>query len=73
MQYNTKLVLHIPCMAWDNGLVEIDYKAFKNILLERLAEVGADSLYSIPAEGTYKGRVYDEILLTVFCEEQKTG
>lgn len=70
MDYNAKLTFHIPCAAWSNGLIEINYKAFKQYLLEGLAAIGLTSLYSVQAKGYYKGREYDEILLTVFCKEQ---
>ncbi len=66
MEYKTKLVFHIPCATWNNGLIPVNYNAFKQILLEAFAEIGLTSLYTVSAKGYYKGREYDEILLTVF-------
>lgn len=70
MEYNAKLVFHIPCKAWDNGLTDIDYKAFKQILLNDLAAIGLTNSYTVSAAAYYKGREYEELLLTVFCENQ---
>lgn len=66
MEYKTKLVFHIPCAAWNNGLIAVNYNAFKQALIKAFAEIGLTSLYSVTVKGYYKGREYDEILLTVF-------
>ena len=69
-RYKEKLVLHIPHYAWENEqLVKIDYASFKEYLYEQLKEIGLISWYSADARGYYKGREYDEELLTVFCDE----
>lgn len=70
MEYSVKLVFHIPCKAWDNGLIDVDYNTFKQILLENLSAIGLVNSYTVSATGHYKGREYDELLLTVFCENQ---
>ena len=68
--YQTKLVLHIPHYAWENErLVKIDHASFKAYIGEQLTKVGIISWYTTMACGYYKGREFDEELLTVFCDE----
>lgn len=70
MTLNTKIVLHIPLVAWkDHAITPIDYAAFKHLLLVALEDAGASSLYTVQATGYYKGREYAETLWTIFCEE----
>lgn len=65
---DTKLVLHIPHFAWEDGtLVPIDHLLFNRKLYAVLQEIGVDSWYVTKAQGFYKGRDYEEELLTVFC------
>lgn len=73
MEYTTKLTLHVPRYAWENGLIPVAYGAFKERLLNALEAAGATSLYTQEATGYYKGREYGEVLWTVFCEEQDRG
>ena len=70
MVYTNKLVLHIPHYAWENEqLIKINYEHFKQKLYNDLMQAGVDSWYTTAAKGFYKGRGYDEELLTVFCDE----
>ncbi len=70
MQYllPEKLTVHIPRYHWTGGLEPIDYPAFIRQLAEGLESLGIDSFYTTPATGYYKGRSYDETLLTLFCK-----
>lgn len=68
-KYGTKLVLHIPHFKWQDGrLVAIDYAGFKGLLEEGLAKSGAESWYCSMVRANYRGREYDEELITVFVD-----
>lgn len=70
--YNTKLVLHIPRFAWENDrLVDIDYPQLKKRVFGRLITLGITGWYTTDSVGYYKGRGYDQELLTVFCAESE--
>ncbi len=71
MTYDTKLTLHVPCVAKESGgLVKINYEEFKSRLIKALADVGVNSYYTQAATGYYDGAEYDEVLWTVYCEKQ---
>ncbi len=69
MQYllPEKFTVHIPHYRWNGKPEPIDYQAFIRQLAEGLESLGIDSFYTTPATGYYKGRSYDETLLTLFC------
>lgn len=69
-----KYVLHIPCCKWDNGKYEpVDAAAVVDILGRKLSEYGIDSMYYDKTMGRYKGREYEQLLVTVFCNEVDVG
>lgn len=70
MEYNTKLTLHAPCVAWEHNFVKIDCGTFKQYLISGLEAVGVTGFYTQSVTGHYKGREYDEVLWTVFCKEE---
>ena len=68
MIYGIKLMFHIPHFAFVDGvLIGIDYTSFKEMLSERFVKIGVSSWYSSLVKGIYKGREYDEEILTVYC------
>jgi hypothetical protein len=70
--FNNKLALHIPHFAWEDGkLIDIEYDRLKDRLSEKLCELGIDGWFSVPATGYYKGRAYEQEILTVFCNDQQ--
>ncbi len=71
MEYSEKLTLHIPHYKWDGKLIPIDYLYFTQKIIGRLAEIGIDGCYSVAVTGYYKGRSYDEDLLTVYCKNDQ--
>lgn len=71
MSYEMKLTLHIPLYSWNGELTPIDAESFKEKLIARFKVIGIDSFYFTSATGYYKGRGYNEALLTVFCEKDK--
>lgn len=67
--YANQIAFHIPHYAWaDEKLVPIDYKMFKKAILDSLAEHRVNGAYSSPATGYYKGREYEEEILTVYTD-----
>lgn len=68
-----KYVLHIPCFKLINGGYEpVDAVAVIDAFSKRLAEQGIDALYYEKAMGRYKGREYEQFLVTVFCNMSMT-
>lgn len=67
--YANRIAFHIPHYAWvEDKLVSIDYETFKKAVLEFLTEHKVNGAYSFPATGYYKGRKYDEEILTVYTD-----
>ena len=65
---DSKIVLHIPHFAVvDESLVAVDYHGFLSRLEGALMDFGMDSWYISNALSCYKGKVFDESLLTVFA------
>ncbi len=67
MEYGHKVSLHVPHYAWDGRLKPINYKWFKYELVGALSDIGIDSCFSVAADGYYKGRGFEEEIITVFC------
>ncbi len=65
------MILHIPHYKWDGKLISIDYLSFTKRIISRLAETGIEGGYRIAAKGYFKGRSYDEDLLTVYCTDDQ--
>jgi len=66
--FSNKLVLHIPDAAWiDNKLENIDSEIFLETICKKLMGIDVNSWYVTSVTGYYKGRKFDEKLLTVFC------
>lgn len=69
-----KYVLHIPCCKWINGKYEpVDAGAVVDAVAKRLAEQGIDAMYYEKSMGRYKGREYQQLLVTVFCNGVDVG
>lgn len=66
--FETKLVLHIPHYAWINDeITKINYHLFKELLTRHLAMKNILAWNISLSTGCYKGRDYEQELLTVFC------
>lgn len=68
---NNKYVLHIPTLKHINvkekTIISQDYI---NILTDNLTKNGYSSFYITKAEGQYKKRNFDEILITIYAPEK---
>ena len=70
MVYTEKLVLYVPCYAWDGEkLIGIDYRSFKADLYMAFEQIGLVSWSCQTSKGVFKGREYDQETLTIFSEE----
>ncbi len=69
-----KLTLHIPHAACVNGqLIPVDYAEMENLLYTHFMDSGFPSWYSLEAAGFYKGRRFQETLVTIYCEETRAA
>lgn len=70
---NNKYVLHIPTSKHvnitDKTIISHDYI---NILKDELYKNGYSSLYVTQAEGHYKKRKFDEILITIYAPKNQS-
>ena len=70
MVYTEKLVLYVPCYAWDGEkLIDIDYRSFEVDLYEAFEQIGLVSWSCQHSRGVFKGREYDQETLTIFSDE----
>ena len=70
MKLSEKLVLHIPEAAWcDDHLEDIPVDIEMAALTNALSAIGATSFYLQKVTGSYKGRMYPERLLVLFCRD----
>jgi len=70
MIYTEKLVLYVPCYAWDGEkLIGIDYRSFKADLYKAFEQIGLVSWSCQTSKGVFKGREYNQEVLTIFSEE----
>ena len=70
MKLNEKYVLHIPTYKYvNNELIPIDTEDIINDLIRQLNEKGYDSLYMTSSKGFYRSRSFDEVLITIFTQE----
>lgn len=69
-----KYVLHVPCVKWVDGkYLPIDALDVVDKLSRCLSQYDIDALYYEKAIGRYNGREYEQILVTVFCNEVNVG
>ena len=67
-----KYIFHIPLYEYDGReLVAIDMDGLLDDLIFRLGEASFDSLYITKVESHYKARSFDELLLTIFVENNE--
>ena len=67
--YANRIAFHIPHYAFvEEKLMPIDYKAFRKSILDSLAEHRVNGAYCTVATGYYKGREYEEEILTVYTD-----
>ncbi len=71
MEYSEKLTLHIPHFRWDGSLIPVDYLSFMRDVVSRLEGAGIEGCYAVTATGYYKGRSYEEDLLSVCCAREQ--
>lgn len=68
---NNKYVLHIPTFKHinidDKNIISPDYI---NILKDELSKNEYSSMYVTKAQGHYKKRTFDEILITIYAPEK---
>lgn len=68
---NNRYVLHIPTYKYDNIKDKtIISEEHISILIDKLSENGYSSTYITKAQGHYKKRNYDEILITIYTPEK---
>ncbi len=71
MELSERYVFHIPlCKFKDNLLLPID---IDEVLEDLIMRMDHDSLYVTKAQGHYKSRSYDELLVTVFSSSDDLG
>ena len=70
MELDCRYVLHIPLSRWENGkIMPLDMDEPISELMELLEDKGFDSFYVTKVEGHYKSRKYDELLVTIFADD----
>ena len=71
MELKNRYVLHIPLSRFQKGsMVRLN---IDSILEDLLCDLEGDGLYMTRAEGRYRSRAYDELLITVFSNTQRPG
>ena len=69
-EFKIKYVFHIPlCEFSGDELASIEIDEILEDLINRFNDNGFDSLYVSKAEGHYKSRRFDEMLLTLFSDD----
>lgn len=69
---NNRYVLHIPTFKYVNTEDKtIIGEEYIKILTDKLTEYGYTSFYITQAQGQYKTRKYDEILITVYASDNR--
>lgn len=67
IELNKKCVLHIPLYKYIDDeliLIEID-----DLLDDLISQLDVESLYITKVKSVYKKRIYDEILITIFSDD----
>ena len=69
-EFGEKVVLHIPLSRYENGeLVSLE---IGEIIDELVVDMGIESCYATEVKSYYKGRIYPELLITVFGSQSES-
>ncbi|MBR0472832.1 MAG: hypothetical protein IJI98_09080 [Methanosphaera sp.] len=69
---NQKYVLHIPCYKYQEGkLISLKNENIIDQLIEKLNREGYNSFYITEVKGHYKTRSFNEILITIFTNQEE--
>ena len=72
IRLNQKYVFHIPLYKFVcEKLVSIEMDDILDELISEFEKNGFDSLYITKVNSYYKARQFDEILITVFCNDSR--
>lgn len=67
--FDHKLSFHIPHVAFIDGrFIDVPYDEFEDAFGMKLVEAGIDAWHITASVGIYKGRKYEQDILSVFCE-----
>lgn len=71
---NRKYVFHIPLYKHVSGnLIQIDIEDILDELISQFNENGFESLYITKINSYYKKRQFDEMLITIFSNDELPG
>ncbi|WP_323735906.1 hypothetical protein PXD04_08425 [Methanosphaera sp. ISO3-F5] len=69
---NQKYVLHIPCYKYQDGkLISLKNENIIDKLIKQLNTEGYNSFYITEVKGHYKTRIFNEILITIFTNQEE--
>ncbi len=67
-----KYVLHIPLSKFeDNVVMDLNIDGIIEELIGQLDSNGFDSFYIAKVQSSYKSRVFDEVLITIFTDSSR--
>ena len=73
MELNKKYVFHIPLFKFSNNkLLKIEINDILDDLISQLSDNGFENLYITKVKGYYKSRSFDELLITLFTQDNQT-